>query len=234
MISSLEEVVKRLVELYSPDRIILFGSRAEGNEREGSDFDLLIIKETDKPPVERQIEVEKILSDRLIPLDLFVYTPQEVRSLLSIGSPFIEEVMRKGKVIYMREITQAWLRDSQDDLESAIILLEHGKFKGACYHSQQCVEKCLKALILESGKIPERTHDIIELLGRVKSLGWDMELEMDDAAFLNSIYRGRYPTEKGLLPHGEPSGREAGRAVRIAREIMERTIELCPKEAKGD
>lgn len=39
---------------------------------------------------------------------------------------------------------------------------------------------------------------------------------MDDAVFLNQVYRGRCPTEEGLLPHGEPGQEEAQRAVRAA------------------
>ena len=42
--------------------------------------------------IERQCEVERILSDRLLPIDIRVYTPHEIRFLFSEGSPFIEEV----------------------------------------------------------------------------------------------------------------------------------------------
>lgn len=48
-----------------------------------------------------------------------------------------------------------------------------------------------------------------------------MSVEMGDAAFLNSVYRSRYPTEDGLLPHGEPVAADGERAVRAAREVME-------------
>jgi hypothetical protein len=47
-------------------------------------------------------------------------------------------------------------------------------------------------------------------------------LEMDDAVFLNSVYRGRYPTEEGLLPHGEPGAQDAHRAVGAAESVMRR------------
>ncbi len=36
-------------------------------------------------------------------------------------------------------------------------------------------------------------------------MGWEIDITIDDAVYLNSIYKGRYPTEEGILPHGDPS-----------------------------
>jgi len=169
MLNTIDDVVRRLVEGYDPDRIILFGSHTMGRAREGSDVDLLIVKETDKRPIDRRIEVESLLCDRQIPLDLLVYTPRELRDLYMMGSPFVEEVVESGRVLYMRKATGAWLAEARGELEMAAILLDHGKYRGACFHSQQCVEKGLKALILEKGRPLARTHDIVELRNLVTS-----------------------------------------------------------------
>ena len=220
MLTSLEQIVKRLAEQYDPDRIILFGSHARGQGREGSDLDLLIVKQTAQRPIDRHMEVERLLSDRQIPLDLFVYTPREVWDLYAAGSPFIEEVIESGRVVYMRKTTAAWLRDAREELESASILFEHRKYRAVCFHSQQAVEKGLKALVLEKGKRPARTHDIVELLNAVTADGWAVGLAMDEAVFLNSVYRGRYPAEEGLLPHGEPTEPDARRALAAAETLV--------------
>ena len=116
MLTNLEDITKRIADIYKPDLIILYGSQARGNQRDGSDADFLIVKETDEPPMDRRIRVESILSDRLIPLDIAVYTPQEFRYLFSLGSPFVEEIIEEGRVVYMRKITESWLKDAQDDL----------------------------------------------------------------------------------------------------------------------
>jgi HEPN domain-containing protein len=76
--------------------------------------------------------------------------------------------------------------------------------------------KGFKALILERGHRPARTHDVVELLNLATTDGWAVSLSMDDAVFLNSLYRGRYPTEEGLLPHGEPAKEDARRALQAA------------------
>jgi hypothetical protein len=53
-------------------------------------------------------------------------------------------------------------------------------------------------------------------------MGWDVGLPMDDVVFLNSIYRGRYPTEESLLPYGEPSCSDAEKAISAAKTLVER------------
>ncbi len=222
MLKTIEDITERLIKFYDPERIILFGSHAVGKAKDVSDVDLLIVKETEKRPIDRRIEVEKILADRLLPIDILVYTPQEMRFLFSVGSPLIEEVMEEGRIIYVRKATESWIKGAEDELDIASLLYEHEKYQGVCYHSQQCVEKGLKALILEKGKRPQRVHDIVELLNEVTRFGWDTGLSLDDAVFLNSIYKGRYPTEEGLLPYGRPSKEEAERALSAARKLTER------------
>ena len=82
------------------------------------------------------------------------------------------------------------------------------------------MEKGLKALVLERRHRPARTHDIVELLNLTTAEGWAVGLPMDEAVFLNSIYRGRYPTEEGLLPHGEPAREDAARARQAAEGFL--------------
>ena len=46
----LSEVVRRLVEAYSPERIYLFGSVARGEAGPDSDYDIMVIVPDDAPP----------------------------------------------------------------------------------------------------------------------------------------------------------------------------------------
>jgi HEPN domain-containing protein/predicted nucleotidyltransferase len=220
MLTNLEDIVERLVREYEPDRIILFGSAATGVAREGSDLDLLVVKDTPARPIDRRMEVERLLVDRGIPLDILVYTPRELRELYAAGNPLIEEVVETGRVLYMRKETAAWLAEAGEDAEAASILFEHRKHRAVCFHAQQSAEKGLKALLLERGKRPARTHDIVELLNAVTTAGWTVSLPMDEAVFLNSVYRGRYPTEQGLLPRGEPTEADARRALTAANDLL--------------
>ncbi|MCK9418437.1 MAG: HEPN domain-containing protein [Nitrospirae bacterium] len=229
MLKTIDEIRDTIISKYEPDRIILFGSRATGTATETSDIDLLILKDTRDRPLDRRIQVETLLADRAVPIDIVVYTPQEMNYLFSIGSPFVEEVIETGRVLYMRKATESWIREAEEELSSASILLDHGKYKAACYHCQQSVEKGLKALILEKGDKPDKTHDIVEMLSRVQRLGYEVALPMDDAVLLNSIYKGRYPTDEGLLPQGEPTKADANRVASAAERFLKSARELLEK-----
>jgi predicted nucleotidyltransferase len=96
------DIVKKIVSGYSPQKIILFGSLAYGTPTKDSDVDLLIIKDTDKRPIERWMEVKKLLRDpnRMRSISPLVYTTQEINERIAIKDFFIQEVLEKGKVLY--------------------------------------------------------------------------------------------------------------------------------------
>jgi predicted nucleotidyltransferase len=50
---TLQEVVRRILAVGSPIRIVFFGSRARGQARPGSDLDILIVEESDLPRYKR-------------------------------------------------------------------------------------------------------------------------------------------------------------------------------------
>jgi len=119
----------------------------------------------------------------------------------------------------MRKEAEAWLKISAEDLQSAAVLSDQKLFRPACYHAQQSVEKCLKALIVDRDIDIPRTHNILDLINAAKKLGYSVTMTDEDAVFLSSIYRARYPSDAGLLPLGEPIAQDAERALKIAREI---------------
>jgi predicted nucleotidyltransferase len=94
-----ERIVSIIKEEYSPERIILFGSLANGKVHEWSDIDLLIVKETDKRPVDRTIEICKLIHPK-VGIDLFVYTPNEYEALVREKFFFLVSILREGKVLY--------------------------------------------------------------------------------------------------------------------------------------
>ena len=98
----IEDVLQKVVTGYSPQKVILFGSHAYGQPDENSDIDLLIIKETKKRPIERWMEVKRLVRDRnrTVSISPLVYTPRELEERLAIKDFFIQEVLEKGKVLY--------------------------------------------------------------------------------------------------------------------------------------
>ena len=100
----IEDILRKIVAGYSPQKVILFGSYAYGQPDENSDIDLLIIKETRKRPIERWMEVKRLVRDRnrTVSISPLVYTPRELEERLAIKDFFIQEVLEKGKVLYGR------------------------------------------------------------------------------------------------------------------------------------
>lgn len=99
----LHRIVATLIEKYQPEKIILFGSLATGRIYEWSDIDLLIIKETDKRPLDRATDITAMLNYPRIAMDIFIYTPQELEYLMKQGSQFIAEILEQGKVLYEKD-----------------------------------------------------------------------------------------------------------------------------------
>ena len=103
----LREIINDL-KPYRPEKIILFGSYAKGNSQENSDIDLLIIKNTNKRRVDRIGDVLDLLYKKKylgtgrynIPTEPVVYTPKEIKARLSLGDPFIKEILQEGRIIY--------------------------------------------------------------------------------------------------------------------------------------
>lgn len=98
----IQNILKKLIADYAPQKVILFGSYAYGDPRPDSDIDLLIIKDTSDRLIDRWVEVRRVLSDpgRKFPLETLVLTPQEVSGRLAAGDQFVAEIMEKGKVLY--------------------------------------------------------------------------------------------------------------------------------------
>lgn len=98
----IEEIVKRIVSEYQPNKIVLFGSYATGNPDRDSDIDLLIIKETSERPIDRRVAVRKIIANpqRRIPVESIVLTPDEIKRRQAAGDKFIEEILTRGEVLY--------------------------------------------------------------------------------------------------------------------------------------
>ena len=102
ILNETQNIVNKIVDYCKPEKIILFGSFARGEEKSNSDIDLLIIKNSDKKRPFRIKEVFEALRgmDRDFPLDPIVYTPGEISKSLALGDYFIKEVLEEGKVMY--------------------------------------------------------------------------------------------------------------------------------------
>lgn len=91
------EIINQL-KPYNPEKIILFGSYASGKSRKYSDVDLVVIKATPDPFLERQKKIYLLLRT-MTPVDVFVFTPDEFDKGKD-NNLFLREVAETGKIIY--------------------------------------------------------------------------------------------------------------------------------------
>jgi len=93
------QITDKIKTHFNPQKIIVFGSYAWGKPTEDSDIDIFLIMESNLRRDERARQVQKIFSQRTFPLDVIVYTPEEVEQSLKRGNPFIKEILNQG-VLY--------------------------------------------------------------------------------------------------------------------------------------
>lgn len=98
----IKRITERIKKNYKPEKIILFGSCAYGRVSPSSDIDMLIVKKSPKKRIDRIQEV-LFLIDNNLPFEPLVYTPTELKERLDLGDFFIEEIIKKGKILYEKK-----------------------------------------------------------------------------------------------------------------------------------
>lgn len=98
----LREMVRRIVERFDPEKIILFGSRARGDAGPDGDVDLLVVMEVEGSKREKAIEIGVALHDIRVSKDIIVVTPDEVERFRDIVGTIIYPAVREGRPLYAR------------------------------------------------------------------------------------------------------------------------------------
>tara|TARA_B100000315_G_scaffold214536_1_gene213191 strand:- start:314 stop:1042 length:729 start_codon:yes stop_codon:yes gene_type:complete len=218
-------IKEQLINKYKVDKIILFGSFVTGNIHKWSDIDVAIIKDTDKRYFDRINELCECIQYN-IGVQFLIYTPEEIEYAIMDNNFFIKnEILKKGRVIMGTGYGEAkkWLDYAKDDIRSVQSLYKDDIFSHVCFHSQQCVEKCLKAFIRYHNKELPKTHALKDLVELCRELSpqllnqYNIEIQKLDQYYVPT----RYPDAAlGSLPDGLPSKSDAGNAKQWANEIF--------------
>ena len=129
----------------------------------------------------------------------------------------------------MNEESERWLHFACEDLKMAELALAAGIYNQVCFHSQQCVEKATKGLLLLQGKTLPRTHLLGDLLTILDPNPFTISLDMQllDRFYIPTRYPGALP---GSLPEGLPTHKDAMDALVIARQVLETVVTLSKGE----
>jgi excisionase family DNA binding protein len=99
---AIDEMVRRIVEQFDPERVILFGSYARGNAGPDSDVDLLVVMHFQGSKRAKQVEIRVSLHDIHVPKDIIVASPQEVEKYRDLVGTIIRPALREGITLYER------------------------------------------------------------------------------------------------------------------------------------
>jgi predicted nucleotidyltransferase len=99
-------VVRRIVEVAQPEKVILFGSAAREEMNADSDLDLLVIKEgAHRRRLAQQIYRNLIGVGRAV--DVVVATPEDLERYGSSIGLIYKPALEEGKIVYEREAKTA-------------------------------------------------------------------------------------------------------------------------------
>lgn len=95
----IERLCSQIVRNFQPEKIILFGSYADGKPNEDSDIDLLIILPFSGRHTEQAVKIRQRIKSST-PVDLIIRTPEEISRSLMLGDIFIKDIFENGKTVY--------------------------------------------------------------------------------------------------------------------------------------
>jgi uncharacterized protein len=104
MTKVLKKAIKSIVDSANPDRIILFGSRARGAARKGSDYDFLVLK--NKVSNKRKLGQKIYMNFDCIgaPVDLIVEETSVFENEKNVPYKIYNEINSSGAVVYEKRV----------------------------------------------------------------------------------------------------------------------------------
>ena len=123
-----------------------------------------------------------------------------------------------------------WIAKAEGDWEALEILLTRntpGLRDAVVFHAQQCVEKLLKARLIQLGQMVDKTHDLAALSRQLEVVDDQWNWDVEDLADLSSgAVLARYP---GF----ETSAEEQADLVELASRLRQALRMLLGSEQQG-
>jgi len=95
-----EEIVRRVLSVDGPERIILFGSAATGKMTRDSDIDLLILQRSPSNAREEGLKIRTALRGMGYPFDVVVMATERFEESKGVIGGIAYPANRYGRVIY--------------------------------------------------------------------------------------------------------------------------------------
>lgn len=127
-------------------------------------------------------------------------------------------------------LPRQWLDRAREDVTVARLVLGEGHTAHACFLSQQCIEKALKAYLHFSANQYPRTHSLVDLLQQCINLNQAFDQFRTDCTVVDQYYVAtRYPDSvPGGMSSGVPTMIEANEAIEAAKRLFHFVIPQIP------
>ena len=96
-----DEIVRRVLSVARPDKIILFGSAATGQMTRDSDIDLLIVEPAPENIHEKRVEIRGAVGDIGYPVDVIVMRTERFERTKRFIGGIAHPAHKYGRVIYV-------------------------------------------------------------------------------------------------------------------------------------
>jgi predicted nucleotidyltransferase len=96
----IEEIVRRVLSVSHPDRIILFGSAATGKMTRDSDIDLLVVEAEPIDRGEEYVRIRQALGGMGYPFDIILISTQWFEASKTVIGGIAYPAHKHGRVIY--------------------------------------------------------------------------------------------------------------------------------------
>ncbi len=100
---TIQQIVEVIATRLSPRRIILFGSYVRGEAESDSDLDIFVELDPPLPARGRSSQIKQLFDPYPCPMDVVVYSPEEVAYWKQAPASLVASVLREGKVLYERD-----------------------------------------------------------------------------------------------------------------------------------
>ena len=235
----LDALVASIVDRIRPELILLFGSRARGEAREDSDYDVMLVLPDDADVEAGRKDATDAARAIHIPAEFLACTVSEYQRRQHDPGFMQWLVAREGQVLFTRgrvpqhsprtdrvreqpsEGLDVWLQRAAGDFQAAVELLGSPSpvWAGICLHAHAAIEKLLKALIVADGRFPPRTHLLTDLMLLASPTLRDDPGLMAACAVLQDVY-----PKSQYVPNPLPTPDETRLAVAAARDARDRLL----------
>jgi predicted nucleotidyltransferase/HEPN domain-containing protein len=243
----IQQITRAIVEVARPVRVVLFGSRARGDARADSDYDIMVEVGDDVEHRQLWSALYDAMRDNDWPVEVVLCTSDGFERTRDHPFYVNYDIAREGRVLYRRPgasvdwpgpsrvregrddaATRAapWLKVADEDFQQMKLSL--GSVTPSpgpiVFHAHGCVEKLFKAAIWVSGTVPPHIHNLKNLLELCPDALRGRDDVKQACEFLQKNWlKSRYPPEDGIWLTLDDARRAAAGAT-LVRTIFFREI----------